>query len=68
MSSSPEWNKQIHINGKRPDVNRLPVGEDVEREMRSHIELMVEDLVTDGWDRDKAREHALQVFGESRGR
>ena len=64
MSSSPEWKKRTHINGKRPEVNGLPVDEDVEREMRSHLEMMAEELIADGWDRDKAREHALHTFGD----
>ncbi|MFC1530470.1 ABC transporter permease, partial [Gemmatimonadota bacterium] len=64
MSGSPEWKKRTHINGKRPDVKGLPVEEDVDREMRSHIDLMVDDLIADGWDPDEAREQALRTFGD----
>lgn len=36
---------------------------DVNREIRAHLEMCVEDLVREGWDREAAKEEAVRRFG-----
>ncbi len=43
---------------------RYSVEEDVERELRAHVELRVEELVRAGWDPAAAREESLRLFGD----
>jgi predicted permease len=44
--------------------SRLSVSEDVERELRAHLEMRAEELETQGWDRSSAREEAARRFGD----
>ncbi len=52
-------------SGRRRIFPRFPVGEDVERELRVHVELCVEELVGAGWDPREARAEAERRFGDS---
>jgi hypothetical protein len=53
-----------HIRGQRPDVRGLPPEEDVERELRAHLEQTVEDLTAQGWGPEQARKEAMRRFGD----
>lgn len=53
-----------HITGRRPDVRNLPVDDDVEREIRAHIDQKIEELIAEGWDREAARSEAILQFGD----
>ncbi|MFG1690977.1 permease prefix domain 1-containing protein [Gemmatimonadota bacterium] len=50
--------------GRRRLFPRFPVGEDVERELRAHLELCVDELVAAGWDPEEARIEAERRFGD----
>jgi len=50
--------------GARRIFPRYSVGEDVERELRAHVELRAEELEGAGWDPAAAREEALRLFGD----
>lgn len=52
------------LHGDRPTVGELPVAEDVDRELRSHIALRAEELEAEGWDPAAARAEAERVFGD----
>jgi len=54
-----------HITGRRPDVRGLPIDESVDRELRSHLEMKVEELVEEGMDPEEAWERALSEFGDT---
>lgn len=43
---------------------RASVQEDVDRELRAHLDLRVEELVREGWDPAAAREEAGRLFGD----
>ncbi len=45
---------------------RFPVAEDVDREIRAHLEMCVEELVREGWDPEEARREAGCRFGNER--
>lgn len=55
------------MSGARPGgrrIHQLPPAEDVDRELRFHIESRVADLVAAGWDEGSARAEAERVFGD----
>ena len=52
-------------SGRRRIFPRFPAGEDVDRELRAHLELCVEELVGAGWDPGEARAEAERRFGDS---
>jgi len=52
------------LHGDRPNVGELPLDEDVRREIESHIEMRVEELVAEGWDPAAAEEEAMRAFGD----
>ena len=39
--------------------------EDVDRELKAHLDLTVEELVAGGWDQEEARREALRRFGDT---
>jgi len=43
-----------------------PIREDVNREIRAHLEMCVEDLIRAGWTREEARREAHSRFGDPR--
>jgi predicted permease len=45
-------------------VGELPIEEDVDRELRSHLALRAEELEGEGWDPAAARAEAERVFGD----
>jgi len=45
---------------------RFPVAEDVDREIRAHLEMCVEELVRAGWDPEEAEREAARRFGNER--
>jgi putative ABC transport system permease protein len=45
-------------------IHRLPVGEDVDREIRVHLELRAEELRARGWSQAEARAEAERLFGD----
>lgn len=49
---------------RRRIFSRYGPTEDIERELRSHIELRTDELVAAGWDPVAAREEALRLFGD----
>ena len=56
--------RRPHLHGDRPDVGELPIREDVDRELRSHLEMRAAELVDDGWDPGAARAEAERLFGD----
>jgi hypothetical protein len=51
--------------GRRRGVfRRYSVEEDVDREIRSHLDLLTDELVEKGWDPAEARNEALRRFGD----
>ena len=50
-------------DGSRPLRRRSP-SEDVEREIRSHVEMRADELVGEGWERAAANEEARRLFGD----
>lgn len=52
------------LHGGRPNVGELPLEEDVEREVQAHLELLVDDLVAEGWEPAAALEEARRRFGD----
>lgn len=65
MPSDEEWKKRSHIDGRRPDVRNRPVDETVEREIENGIQMLTEDLISEGWDPDQARREAERRFGDT---
>ncbi|MEJ2184427.1 MAG: ABC transporter permease [Gemmatimonadota bacterium] len=51
-----------HHRGRR--IHRLPVGEDVDREIRLHLELRAQELMALGWSEADARAEAERLFGD----
>ncbi len=45
---------------------RLSVSEDVDREIRIHLEMRAEELEAEGWEPTAAREEARRLFGDAR--
>jgi putative ABC transport system permease protein len=45
-------------------IHRLPVGEDVDREIRLHLELRAQELMSLGWSEADARAEADRLFGD----
>ncbi|HKJ01294.1 MAG TPA: permease prefix domain 1-containing protein, partial [Longimicrobiales bacterium] len=43
---------------------RFSLNEDVDREIRAHLEMRAEELEADGWDRAAARGEAARLFGD----
>ena len=58
------WKRSGHITGNRPDTRNLPIEESVGREVEAHIEMLIEDLVSDGWEPEAAREEAVRRIGD----
>ena len=54
----------LRPNSKGRRVRRLSVPEDVEREIRAHIDFRADELVGQGWDPAAAREEAVRLFGD----
>ena len=54
------------LRGDRPDVDALPVREDVRLEMESHVAMETEALIAQGLSEADAREEALRRFGAMR--
>jgi putative ABC transport system permease protein len=52
-------------DGGRPS-RRRGVAEDVDREIRAHLELCTEELVREGWNPEAARAEAARRFGDER--
>ncbi len=53
-----------HLHGDRPDVGELPIREDVDRELRSHLEMRAAELIQEGWEPGAARAEAERLFGD----
>lgn len=51
--------------GRKSRIFDLPVPEDVRRELASHLEMKVEELVELGWSRSAARSEAERLFGDA---
>ncbi len=64
MSAARGWKRSGHITGQRPDTRGLPIEESVEREVGAHIEMLIEDLIKEGWVPVAAREEAVRRFGD----
>ena len=45
-------------------VHALPAREDVERELGFHIEMRVQELIAEGWERTAAHAEAVRAFGD----
>jgi putative ABC transport system permease protein len=60
----PGEGRDTHLTGRRPQVEGLPVDEDVAREIETHIELRMKELVAAGWDPEAARTEAVRLFGD----
>ena len=43
---------------------RFPVAEDVDRELRAHLDLRAEELEGEGWSAEEARREAERLFGD----
>ncbi|MEQ9568551.1 MAG: ABC transporter permease [Longimicrobiales bacterium] len=52
------------LHGDRPHVGELPVADDVDRELRSHLALRAEELEAEGWEPAAARAEAARRFGD----
>lgn len=52
------------LHGDRPHVGELPVKDDVDRELRSHLALRAEELEAEGWDPAAAKAEATRRFGD----
>lgn len=50
--------------GRRRPFRRLSVSEDVERELRAHLDMAEEELRAQGWDPAEARSEARRRFGD----
>lgn len=50
---------------RRLRVFELPVGEDVRREVRFHMDMKVDALVAQGWPEEAARQEAERIFGDA---
>jgi putative ABC transport system permease protein len=64
MSDGRDWKRKTHLDGRRPDVRNRPIDETVEHELHTGIELLVEDLVREGWEPEAARREARRRFGD----
>jgi predicted permease len=51
--------------GKGSIFPRFGVAEDVDRELRAHLELRAEELEQEGWEPAAAREEARRLFGDT---
>lgn len=63
MSGKEDWKRSPHIAGRRPDTRGLPVDETIKREKDACIEMLVEDLIGEGWEPEAARNEAIRRFG-----
>ncbi len=60
----PHGRKRTHITGRRPEAAGLPVEQDVDREIDTHIALRTRELVAAGWTEEAARREAVRLFGD----
>jgi putative ABC transport system permease protein len=51
-------------SAKERRIHRLAPAEDVERELRAHLELRAAELIAAGWEPVAARAEAVRVFGD----
>lgn len=56
MPSTPMWRRYLRFFGSN-------AGEDVDEELRFHLDAKVDELVGHGWSREAARAEALREFG-----
>jgi hypothetical protein len=56
--------RHTHLTGHRPNVEGLPITEDVRQEIEAHIELRTDELMAAGWEPEAARREALRLFGD----
>jgi len=49
---------------RREIFRRFPLEEDVDRELRAHLDMCTEELIQAGWDPEKARAEAILRFGD----
>jgi hypothetical protein len=62
-NSERRYRRLVHLTGRRQEVNGLPIDEDVDREIRAHLEQLIDELITGGLDPDAARIEAHRRFG-----
>lgn len=63
MQEDREWQNSSHITGRRPNVRGLPVDAEIDQEIEAHLDMLVDDLVAEGWDPEAARQEAMRQFG-----
>ncbi|MFC1500792.1 ABC transporter permease, partial [Candidatus Zixiibacteriota bacterium] len=63
MNGPDRYRRLAHLTGRRQDVVGLPVDEDVNREIQTHLEQLAEDLISEGWEPEAARKEAHRRFG-----
>jgi putative ABC transport system permease protein len=64
MNERDDYRRLPHLTGRRQDVKGFPIEEDVDRELKAHLEQLVEDLVAEGWAPEAARAEARRRFGD----
>ena len=55
MAADRSWKKRGHVTGRRPEARGIPIEEAVRLETEAYLEMLVEDLVAEGWDPAEAR-------------
>jgi len=59
MTLPPGWHRV-----RRPTLGRSGVERDVERELRAHLDMKIEELLTEGLTRSEAEQAARAAFGD----